>query len=117
VGVRPGPLRRPEEIAGLARGPDDPRRQARRDVGDDPDRGRVRRDGALLDDPRPLLAAPVRRLEAAALGPAGARPRATLRGHRADAAVAFLPAPTGAVEASFFSWAFVRFSVPTSVSL
>ena len=54
------------------------------------------------------LRAPVRRLEALA-------PLAS----PAPAAAAFARAPvaTGAVEASFLSCAFVRFSVPTSVSL
>ena len=106
--VRPGALRRPAEIAGLAGGSDHPAREARRNVGHDPDGRRVRRDGRLLDDPRPLFAPPVRRLEVL---PGGHQ--------REAAAAAFLPAAdaTGAVEASFLSWAFVRFSVPTSVSL
>ncbi len=118
VRVRPGPLRRPEQVARLAARPDHPARQAGRDVGDEPDRRPVRGDRGLLDDPGTLLAPPMRSLEALAV--AAALALALARGHqRADAAAAFLPAAvaTGAVDASFLSCAFVRFSVPTSVSL
>ena len=106
VRVRPGSLRWPQEIARLAGGGDHPDRQPGGNVSDEPDGSRVRGDGRLLENSRSSLATPVWRVQALCV-------------RHLAAAAAFLAAAeaTGAVEASFFSWALVRFSVPTSVSL
>ena len=113
VGIRPAPLRWPEQVGRLNQPADDPRRRTGRQVGEDPLRGPIAQDGGFLDDPRCAGRPAVGRLERS---PRARFDRLARRGsirdgrHRVPAAT-FALAP-----ASRLSVFLAGASVPTSVS-
>ena len=110
--VRPAPLGRPERgTTACEPAPDDPA-----------GRGARRQDAAASSQARAAVAArtaePLERRADPARARAGAAPRARCARRVTALAAAFArPWSARAMDASFRSWALVRFSVPTSVSL